>query len=227
MCGNNLPWVDSAKHVGNKITDEINGMKQDMREKRARYIQKNNEIIQEFYFAHPRTKFKINSIWNCHFSGCQIWDLFCRESEMIEASYNQSFKIMWNLPRNSHRFLVEAISENTHIKKLLIKRFLQFTRQILDSPKKAIKNMYKLIREDCQSVTGSNLRNIMLLVNKHSVLDLVPDDALHVPYYEITENQLWRKEMANEITEAKFGNLVIDGFTTKELNVILEYVCTS
>ena len=60
-----------------------------------------------------------------------------------------------------------------------------------------------------------------------SVLDLVPDDALHVPYYEITENQLWRKEMANEITEAKFGNLVIEGFTTKELNVILEYVCTS
>ena len=134
---------------------------------------------------------------------------------------------MWNLPRNSHRFLVEAISENTHIKKLLIKRFLQFTRQILDSPKKAIKNIYKLIREDCQSVTGSNLRNIMLLVNKHSVLDLVPDDALLVPYYEIPENQLWRKEMVNEITEAKFGNLAIEGFTTKELNVILEYVCTS
>ena len=66
----------------------------------------------------------------------------------------------------------------------------------------------------------------MLLVNKHSVLDLVPDDALLVPYYEIPENQLWRKEMANEITEAKFGNLAIEGFTTKELNVILEYVCT-
>ena len=28
LCGNKLPWVDSAKHVGNKITDEINGLKQ-------------------------------------------------------------------------------------------------------------------------------------------------------------------------------------------------------
>ena len=67
----------------------------------------------------------------------------------------------------------------------------------------------------------------MLLVKKYSVHDLVPDDALNVPYHEIPEDQLWRKEMANEITEAKFGNLAIEGFTKKELKAILEYVCTA
>ena len=86
LCGNFLPWENSGKHIGNKLVTDRDITRQDVKEKRANYISKNNEIIQEFYFAHPRTKFKINSIWNCHFSGCQIWDLFCRESEMIKPA---------------------------------------------------------------------------------------------------------------------------------------------
>ena len=31
------------------------------------YIGKNNELLQEFSFAHPRTKFQINKIFNSHF----------------------------------------------------------------------------------------------------------------------------------------------------------------
>ena len=84
LCGNYLPWEDSAKHLGNKIMDEMNGLKQDIKEKRARYISRNNELLQEFSFAHPRTKFQINKIFNSHFSGQVLWDLFCRESEMVE-----------------------------------------------------------------------------------------------------------------------------------------------
>ena len=38
LCGNNLPWEKSAKHLGNKIVNITDGLKQDMREKRARYI---------------------------------------------------------------------------------------------------------------------------------------------------------------------------------------------
>lgn len=69
LCGNFLPWEKSGKHLGNKIVNEKHIMKQDIKEKRAAYINKNNEICQEFYFAHPRTKFEINQIWNSHFSG--------------------------------------------------------------------------------------------------------------------------------------------------------------
>ena len=227
LCGNNLPWVDSALHVGNKITDDMNGMKQDIREKRARYIQKNNEICQEFHFAHPKTKFQINSIWNCHFSGCQIWDLFCKESEMVEASYNQSFKVMFDLPWATKRFFVETISESIHIKKQFIKRFLQFTKQILESPKIAIKNVFNLVRHNCLSVTGSNLRNIMLLVQKTSILDLVPEDAYKVVYHEMPENEAWRVGFVTEITDVKFGEATIEGFSRKELNVILDSICTT
>ena len=77
-------------------------MSQDVKEKRAKYIGKNNEINKEFYFAHPRTKFQINSIWNSHFSGCVLWDLFSQEAEQVYSTYNQSVKIMWDIPRGAN-----------------------------------------------------------------------------------------------------------------------------
>ncbi len=134
---------------------------------------------------------------------------------------------MYDLPRNTHRYFVECISESTHIKKLLLKRFLQFTKQILNSPKKAINNVFNLIRKDSQSVTGSNIRNIMLLVQKTNVADIVLEDALDVTYHEIPDCKAWRIGFVNEITDVKFGEASIDGFIRKELNVILKNICTS
>ena len=146
---------------------------------------------------------------------------------MVEASYNQSFKVMFDLPWATKRFFVETISESIHIKKQFIKRFLQFTKQILESPKIAIKNVFNLVRHDCLSVTGSNLRNIMLLVQKTSILDLVPEDAYKVVYHEMPENEAWRVGFVTEITDVKFGEATIEGFSKKELNVILDSICTT
>ena len=64
LCGNNLPWVKSGKHLGNVIDDEMNGMKTDMKAKRAMYIAKNNQLAQEFHFCHPQTQFHLNYVYN-------------------------------------------------------------------------------------------------------------------------------------------------------------------
>ena len=120
LCGNLLPWENSGKHIGNKIVTEKDIMHQDVKEKRATYIGKNNEICQEFYFAHPSTKFRINSIWNSHFSGSVLWNLFSPESEQVYATYNQSVKIMFDLPRSTHRYFINIL------KKLYSRRFLLY-----------------------------------------------------------------------------------------------------
>ena len=67
----------------------------------------------------------------------------------------------------------------------------------------------------------------MLLVQKTNVDDLVPDDASNVTYHEIPDCEAWRIGFVNEITDVKFGQASIDGFTRKELNVILKDICTS
>ena len=78
LCGNSLPWVKSTRHLGNKIEDKIDVTRQDMREKRSQFIQKNNEICKEFSFADSTTQNKIkqhlqHSPHRFTNMGCILW----------------------------------------------------------------------------------------------------------------------------------------------------------
>ena len=166
--GNNLPWIDSPEtviHLGNTITNEGNLLSKDVKIKRAKYINRNVELNQEFYFANPETKFKINSIYNMSFSGSSLWDLFSDDVKSLENSYNLSLKIMWDIPRETHRYFLEPLSGQKHIKFILFKRFLKFIQQIENSSKSAIKSLLKICTHDCRSVTGKNLRRLITNVN--------------------------------------------------------------
>ena len=87
LCGNPLPWVDRLLHLGNMVSNQIDGGQADINQKAARYIDKNCNINQEFFFAHPTCKILLNKIYNCHFTGCQIKDLFSKCAG----------KVLWNL----------------------------------------------------------------------------------------------------------------------------------
>ena len=89
LCGNPLPWVDTAKHLGTKIGSNENCiLSLDKKEKRALYIQRNNELMQEFSYATSDTKVRINRIFNSHFYGSVIWNLFDQAADMIYNTWN-------------------------------------------------------------------------------------------------------------------------------------------
>ena len=157
--------------------------------KRASFIDKNADLCQEFPFAHPRTKFLLNRTYNTHFTGPQLWDLFSKEAKMLENTWSTSIRKMFDLPIETHRYLIEPVSEAQHIKSILLKRFLSFCQQIRQSSKKALRNVFNRIYTDSQSVTGSNLRNIMFLVNKNSVDDLHPSDTSEISFRPLPESE--------------------------------------
>ena len=47
-----LSWVDTVKHLGNKLESD-NSMKQDIAMKKGKFIGKVNSLAQEFHFASP------------------------------------------------------------------------------------------------------------------------------------------------------------------------------
>ena len=59
--GNDLPWVTSTKHLGSKVEKRIKGTTQDLIEKRAIFIKRNNELLQEFHLTHPVTLIRANN----------------------------------------------------------------------------------------------------------------------------------------------------------------------
>ena len=134
LCGNPLPWVDKLKHVGNMVSNKIDGCQMDILQKRAQYIDKNNSINQEFHFAHPLSKIKLNNIYNCHFSGSPIWNIFSPGAKQFEGTFNRSIKIMSGLPLETHKYLIEPLAGGPGLRIQLIKRFLGFINNIKNPP---------------------------------------------------------------------------------------------
>jgi hypothetical protein len=135
LCGNNIPWVSQFKHLGNTVSNQGDFVGQDTDIKRATFVNKNIELKQEFHFADPKTKFKINQIYNSHFTGSPIWNMFSAESLRFESSYNRSVKIMFDLPYATHRHLIKTITEAKHLRTILVSRFPGFIEQIRKSDK--------------------------------------------------------------------------------------------
>ena len=227
LCGDDLPWVEKGKHLGSLVENKIDGMKKDNLIKRANYIQKNNELNQEFFFANPHTKFSVNMIYNSHFSGSSLWNLFSREMQMLENSWNTSFRIMYNLPLQTHRYFVESISGKPHARNMIMKRYLRFCELILKSSKVALKKVYLMIRRNVRSVTGNNLRKLMFLVGKNDIGDLCPGDIDGIKYAPVPNDAEWRIDILNELIDVKYGNSSIGILNKEEIDDIIELVCSS
>ena len=65
------------------LTNIVDGYSQDTKIKRAQYIERNCELLQEFGFAHTEVKSKINRIYNTSFPGSILWDLNSRNVRML------------------------------------------------------------------------------------------------------------------------------------------------
>ena len=178
-----------------------------MAQKEARYIDRNCNINQEFYFAHPIQKMILNRIYNCHFSGCQLWNLFSPGAEKFNGTYNRSVKVMADLPYATHRYLIEPLSGQQHMTKTLMRNFLNFTARIQNSPKSVFRQLYNITKNDVRTTTGSNLRNILLLTDLSSVDDLLPNIVDQIGYKEISNNDLWRVSIIKEAIDMKHGVL--------------------
>ena len=227
LCGNPLPWTDKCKHLGTTITTKIDGCEEDMRIKNAMYIEKNIELNQEFHFAHPSTKLRVNSIYNSHYTSSPLWNLFGAGALKIESSFNRSVKVMLDLPLGTHRYLIEPLTGEMHIKKVLLSRYLGFMEKIASSKKRAVKMLMETARSDARSVTGNNHRNIMLLLGKSDVQAVKKEEVKNIEYFPIKEAESWRIDAIKEVIEVKTRTLDIDNFKLEELEEILTYLCTS
>ena len=134
---------------------------------------------------------------------------------------------MFDIPTESHRYFIESLTGQPHLKSTLIKRFLSFIDQINKSPKIALKKLYHTIKDDTQSVTGYNLRRIMLMVNKNDIRELSPSDATDIIYMPVPQEEKWKVDMTKEITDIKFGKQLLENFPHDDLQKILDFICTT
>ena len=65
------------------------------------------------------------------------------------------------------------------------------------------------------------------MTNKSTIKEVSNSDVDKIKYAELADDERWRVDIINELTDVKFGQMTFDGFTTEECDDILHFACTS
>ena len=231
--GNLLPWIEEAKYLGNVLTSIPDGWSKDAKVKRAQYIERNCEINQEFPTAHPRVKCNINRIYNSSYPGSVLYDLSSDSVSHLVNSWSVSTRHMWDVPRETHRYMVEELG-GQHAHSMLIVRFVKFLQWMKKSPKLVVQYLLGKVANDMRTVTGRNIRYILEKIEHRKDLFKVKISWLkkRINFCEIPDNEKWRVNFVEEIVNIRQNvfklDLDDDSFlTSDQLSEILDYLCTS
>ena len=226
MNGDNLPWVDTIKHVGN-ILEINNSFTRDCQIKRGQFIGKIHSLNQEFYCATSEVKLKLYDIFTLSFYGSTLWSLFGPEVERLYRSYNVAVRIAYKVDRKTRTFLIEPLTECYHPFTLLCSRFVKFHQTNIMCNKPTIRMLAKLYEKDLRTVYGKNLRQISNIC-KYEIDDLSTHIVKNtVRYRNLPENETWRIPIMKEMLFARENNLEIEGLSKKDINGMLNFVCTA
>ena len=134
---------------------------------------------------------------------------------------------MAGLPYQTHRYLLEPVMGKEHMRTKLMRNYLGFIRRIRNSTKPVLRLLYTIASRDARTVTGSNLRNILLFTTKLQVDDLEPCVVDFIRYHEISDNQTWRIDLVLELLDLQHGDCDLpDEWSEDDLKNILEFACT-
>ena len=154
--------------------------------------------------------------------------MFGQEFQKFESSYNRSIKIYADLPLQTHRNLIEPVSALPHMKVKVIRNYLNFIETIRSSEKSIVRLLYAICSKDCRTVTGKNLRNILLLTTMTDIDHLSSSSAEGIVYKELSCNELWKVNLIHEILDMRAGcdTTLPDDWQIEEMDAILISVCT-
>ena len=199
-------------------------MKKACSTKRAKFVGKLNSLQQEFHFVKPDILVKILNIYAVSFYGSGLWNIFSADCDRFYKAWNVCIRIVFNLDRQTHRYLIEPLSNSLHPQVMLASRFVKFLRTLRTCDKFGIRLLASVCAMDQRTVFGRTLSQISEKCNC-TLKNLTACGVKKIMrYYENTEEERWRTGIAREIID---DNLGVPGFTDKELEEILHYICVS
>ena len=134
---------------------------------------------------------------------------------------------MLKLHRQTHRYMIEPISDVRHIKFVFLKRFLRFTEMMEKSSKRPVRHLFETVKRDCRSTTGANLRRILNLVRRTSAKQITKKDLDGIPFSKLKPEDEWRIPIIKELLGVRCNEFAINEFERSEITEMLDNICTT
>ena len=157
--GDKLPWVSTAKHLGNHLSSKLNfsfycpETKTDLLCKRAILFQKVHEIIQQFGYLNPDLVVKLLTVYSTALYGSNLWQVNSSEHLQLNKAWNTAIKIIWDLPFATHSKFIESLSPVPHVESVLTGRYIGFIFNLLRSSNPALNFIFGSCKSNLSSKT--------------------------------------------------------------------------
>ena len=132
---------------------------------------------------------------------------------------------MLNIPRQAHMYFLEPISKASHIIFSLCDRIVKFVKRIGSCNKPSMINLLSKVMYDCQSRTGSNIRDILLKLRKTRIDEIRLSDIRNLRYFEIPSGIKWKINSIKACIDQISDFLTVPGFNRSEIEEIRDYIC--
>ena len=227
--GDPLPWKDKVNHLGFKLTSNCSSAS-DILEKRATFISNVYSLNQEFFFATPEVKLRLCHLYNTAFYGSNCWDFSSCEMSKFAKTWNVNLRIMFDLPRETHCWIIEELSGGKHFLQMMYSRFTKYLAVLKNNKRAVIRTLYSIAAGDVRTLTGSNVRKIIL----DSGLDPRQVQARKFVNWRVyTAADDWSVPLITSLLELRSDAWVVnfdleeeDCLEDPEINFMLEAVCT-
>ena len=157
--GKDLPWVESADHLGHTLHQKTS-MEKDCQRARGKFISKTLEIREQLSFANPQQIMQAVQVLSTDAYGSMLWDLGSDKAEQYFKCWNTCVKLVYDIPRSTFTYLVEGFfaADQTSLRNQVLSRYSGFFRNLLNSPSREVRILARIIYSDPRSTTCVNLR---------------------------------------------------------------------
>ena len=207
LCGKDLPWVESATHLGHELHSS-GTMEHDAKIARAKYIDQTVEVRQSFSFASPVELVRALEVYTTSYYGSLLWDLQGDGAAQFCNSWSTAVKLAWNCPRATRTYLVQQVlgCGMTSARTEIMARYCKFFQGLRSSPSKEVCVLVNLVTRDIRSSTGKNVR----LVSDNSGKDPWADTVGQVraglrenDAVEVEDEDKWRIQYLRSLLEQR------------------------
>lgn len=216
-----LPWVESYKHLGHMIHSDED-MSHDLFQKRAEFISKLHALRQELGNQDPNVFMSLVFIYLSSMYGSNLWDLYSTAADKLYISWNVLIKNTYDLPYATHRYILQEMFYQPHIRISLLKRFIKFYNNLKLSNKPQVRHLFQLQKSDFRSTFGGNCRHLCEEMNVNKIEDVVVSN-ISMPI-KVNAQDAWRVPFLKELLSLRKGTYEAD-LTNTEISDLINHIC--
>ena len=227
LCGHELVWVNSVKHLGHVITCNLSE-NVDIRSKKCDLFGRVNTVLSMLGNSPDCVLRTVFSSQCAHLYGTVAWDFTDKCVHEYVVAWNRSVRRIFNLPPMTHTRYLPHVLKSPGVLDQIYGRFIRMCQSMEKSDNSKVNNLFKVCMSTSRSIIRRNLRTIEQRL-KLPLNNVLSEGVRTLKRKYIEEATDCDKAILNVITElretAKYL-VSIPGFSHQEICDFINFVCT-